>query len=86
MEGSKQIDKETASELLAQFYPDKAERVSSFVEFMNQPSVKPLNKDEWLMLYELFTTTKDDMSDYEMDSTWPLLFDDYAEWYKSRKN
>lgn len=82
--GNKCLDKETTAELLSLFYPDKATRVYSFMKFLNQPRVERLRKDEWVMLYDLFRMTKDDMSDYETDSTWPLLFDDYYEWVKSQ--
>ncbi|ELP85609.1 hypothetical protein EIN_408880 [Entamoeba invadens IP1] len=85
LEKSKQLDKETTSELLALFYPDKPKQITNFMKFLNQPKSQMLRKDEWLMLYDFFNNIKEDLSNYQMDTTWPIMFDDYVEWKKAQK-
>eukprot|EP00927_Polykrikos_kofoidii_P013227 TRINITY_DN15756_c0_g1_i1.p1 TRINITY_DN15756_c0_g1~~TRINITY_DN15756_c0_g1_i1.p1 ORF type:complete len:306 (+),score=46.02 TRINITY_DN15756_c0_g1_i1:109-918(+) len=38
-----------------------------------------ITKDTWLMLYDLATQLKPDLSDYDVNGAWPVLLDEFVE-------
>ncbi|KAF8321533.1 DUF298-domain-containing protein [Clavulina sp. PMI_390] len=45
---------------------------------------KGVTKDQWSMTWQLVTTVKPDLSDYDTDGGWPTLFDEFVAWKKAQ--
>lgn len=45
---------------------------------------KPINKDTWEQFLEFTCVVKSDLSNYEVDSSWPVLIDDFTSYMKSK--
>ena len=45
-----------------------------------------VTKDVWEMLLTFVTTVnQDDMGDYDDEGAWPVLIDDYVEWFREKQ-
>jgi DCN1-like protein 4/5 len=54
--------------------------LTNFLEFLQTTSYKSLSLDQWDSFY-LFSQSIDlDCSNYDEDSAWPILLDEYVEW------
>jgi len=52
-----------------------------FLKFMKeQTSYKAFNLDQWMNYLEFSRTIKEDFSNYDENSAWPVLIDEYAVW------
>jgi len=68
-------------ELLLPTAPFSAE----FREFLQeQTSYKVVNKDQWRSFLEFSTTIDAKLSSYTAEGCWPVLLDEFAEWYAER--
>lgn len=43
-----------------------------------------LNKDQWCNILEFSRQVKPDLSNYEEDGAWPVLLDEFVDWYRMR--
>ncbi|KAJ1944129.1 DCN1-like protein 5, partial [Linderina macrospora] len=59
--------------------------VAKFVGFLGDEACKTkvINKDQWSSLLELSRSLRPDMSNYDDNGAWPVLFDDFVEWAKA---
>jgi len=84
-EQSRNIDMETSvalwSVVLAPKFPIMKE-VISFIE-EKEGVYKATTKDMWTMMLEFCETVKPDLQDYEADSAWPTLLDEFVAWKKN---
>jgi len=80
----KLIDLETAAAMLTVVMGDRYPFKDMFLEFLKQSSVKGLNTDQWMCFLEFSKSTKKDLVNYDDNSSWPILLDDFVEWI--RKN
>jgi len=56
--------------------------VARWLEFMQAKQVKVVTKDVWDMLLTFVdTVNQTDMADYDDEGAWPVLVDDYVEWF-----
>lgn len=55
-----------------------------FNQFLEQSKYKVINKDQWCNVLEFSRTINLDLSNYDEDGAWPVLLDEFVEWYKSR--
>ncbi|KAL7718091.1 Defective in cullin neddylation protein [Entamoeba marina] len=85
LEKSKQLEKDVTIDLLNQFYPDKKKHIEMFTEYLNLDKTPKLRKDEFLQLHDFFNSIHEDLKNFELDTTWPLLFDSYVEWKRSHQ-
>ena len=47
--------------------------------------IKVVTKDVWDMLLTfLLNVNQDDMADYDDEGAWPVLIDDYVEWFRAK--
>ncbi|KAG1455837.1 hypothetical protein G6F56_006972 [Rhizopus delemar] len=57
--------------------------VKSFIKFIEEKKpVKVINKDQWASMLDLCKFMPEDLSEYDNSSSWPVLFDEFAEWKK----
>ncbi|XP_076134294.1 DCN1-like protein 4 isoform X2 [Alosa pseudoharengus] len=55
-----------------------------FNQFLEQSKYKVINKDQWCNVLEFSRTINLDLSNYDEDGAWPVLLDEFVEWYKDR--
>lgn len=81
--GQKSITLETAIGLLPLLITEQRwPLVASFVAYL-ETQKKTVSKDTWMLLLEFAATVKPDMSNYDEDAAWPVMFDEFYEY--SRK-
>lgn len=51
---------------------------------MENMKVKAVNKDLWMMVLKLATEVPPDLSTYDDNPAWPVVFDDFVEYHRSR--
>ncbi|TKS75019.1 DCN1-like protein 4 DCUN1 domain-containing protein 4 [Collichthys lucidus] len=56
-----------------------------FNQFLEQSKYKVINKDQWCNVLEFSRTINLDLSNYDEDGAWPVLLDEFVEWYKERQ-
>ncbi|XP_026089394.1 DCN1-like protein 4 isoform X3 [Carassius auratus] len=56
-----------------------------FNQFLEQSKYKVINKDQWCNVLEFSRTINLDLSNYDEDGAWPVLLDEFVEWYKDRE-
>ncbi|XP_054458209.1 DCN1-like protein 4 isoform X6 [Anoplopoma fimbria] len=54
-------------------------------DFARQSKYKVINKDQWCNVLEFSRTINLDLSNYDEDGAWPVLLDEFVEWYKERQ-
>lgn len=59
---------------------NRAPHLEHFLEFLGSSSQSRITTDQWDSFLQFNSQVKADLSDYEEDGAWPLLFDDYVEW------
>lgn len=50
-----------------------------WIVFVEERVKNAISKDTWLMLYDLATQVKPDLSDYDSDGAWPVLLDEFVD-------
>lgn len=53
--------------------------LDAWISFVEQRVKNAISKDTWMMLYDLATQVKPDLSDYDMNGAWPVLLDEFVE-------
>lgn len=53
--------------------------LDAWLSFVEQKVKNAISKDTWMMLYDLATQVKPDLSDYDMNGAWPVLLDEFVE-------
>jgi len=66
----------TLKERFAQF--------DAWCAFLDEKSIKVVTKDVWDMLLTFANDVDADMSNYDDDGAWPVMIDDFVEWYRAR--
>lgn len=57
--------------------------LDAWLNFVQQRCNHAISKDTWMMLYDLATQVKPDLSDYDLNGAWPVLIDEFVESVKS---
>jgi len=57
-------------------------QLDAWLSFVDQRVKNSISKDTWMMLYDLATQVKPDLSDYDMNGAWPVLLDEFVEQVK----
>jgi len=58
--------------------------LDTWIGFVEQRCKNAISKDTWMMLYDLATQVKPDLSDYDMNGAWPVLIDEFVEFVRSQ--
>jgi len=59
---------------------NRAPHLEYFLEFLTSSSQSRITTDQWDSFLQFNNQVAHDLSNYEEDGAWPLLFDDYVEW------
>ena len=79
--GLKTIDKEMACALWPMFLNDRCSFLKLWLKFIEENPIKIVKKDEWNMFYEMVMETKGNFNNYKDEGCWPLLFDEFVEFF-----
>ncbi|CAE8622212.1 unnamed protein product, partial [Polarella glacialis] len=57
-----------------------------WIGFVEEKVKNAISKDTWMMLYDLATQVKPDLSDYDENGAWPVLIDEFVEHVRLDRN
>jgi len=81
----KSVDLDPAVEFLKCVLPPHFPLCSEFLDFIKTQKVKTVSSDVWNQLFEFARDIKSDLSNYETDGAWPVLFDDFVTFVQEKK-
>jgi len=81
----KSVDLEPAIEFLKCVLPQHFPLCSEFLEFLKAQKLKTVSSDVWHQLWEFARDIKPDLSNYEVDGAWPVLFDDFVAFVNEKR-
>jgi len=82
---TKIIDLATADALLALVLGNRYPHTEPLRQYLKeQTTYKSVNLDQWMNILEFSRSIKADLSNYDENSAWPVLLDEYCEWAKKR--
>jgi len=83
---SKILDLPTADALLALVLSSRYPHTEALRQFLKeQTTYKSINQDQWMNILEFSKSIKADLSNYDENSAWPVLLDEYCEWAKKNQ-
>lgn len=56
-----------------------------WLNFLNAEGKKSISRDVWQQLWHFMAAYPDDLKDYDSASSWPIIYDDFVEWVKEKK-
>jgi len=70
-------------QILLGHYP----HTTAFTNFMShhQTQFKGMNQDQWMMFLQFCKNIEPDLSNYDMDSAWPVMLDDFVGHLRQKK-
>ncbi|XP_031550374.1 DCN1-like protein 4 isoform X2 [Actinia tenebrosa] len=78
------LDIDTAMAMLKVLLNGKWSLIDHFLEFMQQSKYKVINRDQWCNVLEFSRSISTDLSNYDEDGAWPVLMDEFVEWYRTK--
>lgn len=54
-----------------------------FSEFLDKSNYNYINSDQWVNILEFSRVILPNLSNYDENSAWPILLDEFCAWYKS---
>jgi len=79
------LDLETAKQLLILLFGDRFYHTKDFVTFLGeQTNYRVMNFDQWMIFLEFVSSMDDQISNYDPNKAWPVMFDEYVEWRNSK--
>lgn len=57
--------------------------LDTWITFVEQKVKNAISKDTWMMLYDLATQVRPDLSDYDVNGAWPVVIDEFVEFARS---
>lgn len=79
--GNRSLDKPTAMALMTLLLEGRWSLFPEFMQFLEQSKFRGMNKDQWYNVYEFSRYVLPDLSNYDEDGAWPVLLDEFVEWY-----
>lgn len=75
---------EVAQQMWVLTLRDRFGALDAWNTFLDEKSVKAVTKDVWDMLLTFATDVDEDMSNYDDDGAWPVMIDDFVDWYREK--
>jgi DCN1-like protein 1/2 len=83
--GQRVLQVEYCTELWKILLPDHFPLLPEFLAFVEEHCKNAISKDLWHMVFDLATTCKPDLSDYDVDGgAWPVFLDEFVEHYREK--
>lgn len=79
------MDIDTAKAMLALLLGKHWPLFGSFHQFLDQSKYKVINKDQWCNVLEFSRSILPDLSNYDEDGAWPVLLDEFVDWFKEQR-
>jgi len=79
------LEIDAAKQLLGVLLGDRWRAFPLFVEFLDQSKYRAINKDQFYNILDFSRLVVDDMSNYDENSAWPVLLDEFVEWCRVTK-
>lgn len=83
--GQKCLPVEMCVEFWKLLLKDHFALLDKWLAFVEARCKNAISKDTWMMLYDLATQVKPDLSDYDVNGAWPVLLDEFVEQVKEQK-
>lgn len=84
--GQKNLPVDLVIELWRLLLKEHFALLEEFCAFVTEHCKNTISKDVWMMVFDLATTVKADLSDYDMDGgAWPVLLDEFVEHYRDQQ-
>jgi len=55
-----------------------------FDTFLSESKYKVINKDQWSNVLEFSRTVSNDLSNYDEDGAWPVMLDEFVDWFRKK--
>ena len=68
--------------LHANTFAEHIKSLTTFLESNGAIQKRGISHDEWMMMLQFCREVDPDTSNYQDDGAWPVLLDDYVDWYK----
>jgi len=59
--------------------------LTEWVEFVRDHCRNTISRDLWMMILDLAISCRPDLSDYDSEGAWPVLIDDFVDWYRKNR-
>jgi DCN1-like protein 4/5 len=82
----KSLSVDMAKELLRLLVGDRFSHTKNFIEFLSQASFKAINADQWQNFLEFNKAIASDLHNYDENGAWPVMFDEFVEYVRNKKN
>ncbi|XP_064607628.1 DCN1-like protein 4 isoform X2 [Liolophura sinensis] len=79
------MDIDTAKAMLTLLLGKNWPLFSHFHQFLEHCKYKVINKDQWCNILEFSRTIMSDLTNYDEDGAWPVLLDEFVDWYREQK-
>eukprot|EP00427_Karlodinium_veneficum_P014356 CAMPEP_0169065306 /NCGR_PEP_ID=MMETSP1015-20121227/2327_1 /TAXON_ID=342587 /ORGANISM="Karlodinium micrum, Strain CCMP2283" /LENGTH=220 /DNA_ID=CAMNT_0009123859 /DNA_START=55 /DNA_END=717 /DNA_ORIENTATION=- len=84
--GCKSVPVEVCIELWKLLLSGHFALLDEWLRFVEAKEKGTISMDLWMMVYDLATKVKADLSDYDEDSSWPVLLDEFVEDLKANRS
>jgi len=81
----KSVDVEPAIEFMRCVLPVHFSLCNEFIDFLKIQKVKSISADVWTQAFEFARDIKPDLSNYELDGAWPVLFDEFVAYLQEQR-
>jgi DCN1-like protein 1/2 len=79
------MEVEMACELWSVIFKERFKLLDLWIRFIKEQGVKGISKDQWNLLLEFSRTVKPDLSNYDSEGAWPVIYDDFVDYIRASK-
>lgn len=80
--GHRNLEIELGKAMLKLIFGTRWALLSEFIAFLDNSRYKVLNRDQWNNILEFSKTIKPDLSNYDVNGAWPVMLDEFVEFYQ----